>query len=201
MLTARDRAYWIWKEKHICSTLVDMAAYGFPLVAGFKKPMRVRPLVAEALAKAKTRLPARHTFKLYDAWRPWARQEKIARLALQEIRAAHPGWTHHQVKQEQWKMAPPQRVLTKFGSHRFGGAVDLTIVDQHGRELNMGVPVDYLGGEKARLLFYDLKPALDSREKRFRDNRRLLITAMEHGGFQPYLAEFWHWGYDADIRE
>jgi D-alanyl-D-alanine dipeptidase len=163
--------------------------------------MHIRPQVAAALVKAKTRLPAGYTFKLYDGWRPWARQEKVARLALREIRSAHPGWTRGQVKQEQWKMAPPQRIVPKFGSHRLGGAFDLTIIDHRGQELDMGVPVDYLGGDEAQLLFYEFKSRLSRREKRFRDNRRRLITAMEHGGFQPYLAEFWHWGYDNDIRE
>jgi D-alanyl-D-alanine dipeptidase len=202
MLTAADRSYWIKKEKDITAGLVDLRLYGFRATAKRGSViMRARPGVVAALLKAQDRLPAGHAFSIYSTWRSWPQQRALAATALVAIRKAHPGWTRQQVESEQWKLSPPQRIITKFSSHRYGGAIDLTIMDRAGRELNMGVPVGYKGGGQVRLLYYEFQKDLSARGKVCRANRRLLIAAMEYGGFQPYLAEFWHWGYNADIRE
>jgi D-alanyl-D-alanine dipeptidase len=96
-------------------------------------------------------------------------------------------------------MAPPARIVPRLGSHRYGGAFDLTLVDAKGKELDMGVPVDYVAGPEAQLLFYEFIAKPSAKEIRARDNRRILIKAMTVGGFDPYLEEFWHWNYLGDV--
>jgi D-alanyl-D-alanine dipeptidase len=80
----------------------------------------------------------------------------------------------------------------KWGSmHNYGAAVDITIVDEQGRRLDMGTPVDYFG----RLA----QPALEEkflREGRLTPdqvrNRRLLREVMSDAGFLPISIEWWH---------
>jgi zinc D-Ala-D-Ala dipeptidase len=206
MLTAKDKEYWLWKEKDITKHLISLADCGFIFacktfegVRAAKDSFLLRPGVAEALIKARGFLPKGHNFKIYDGWRPWVRQKKAAALAKRMIQKDHPDWSRTQVARQLWMMAPPQRIITKLNSHRYGGAVDLTVVDASGHELDMGVPVDYVSGPEAGLLFYELNDKLTRKQVRFRDNRRLLIKAMEKADFSPYLPEFWHWSYEFDL--
>jgi hypothetical protein len=63
----------------------------------------------------------------------------------------------------------------------------------------MGVPVNYVLGPEAALLYYEFRDNLTGHEKESRQNRRILIRAMEAAGFDPYLPEFWHWSNSLDI--
>lgn len=84
----------------------------------------------------------------------------------------------------------------KTGSiHNYGCAVDLSIVDENGKELDMGTPFDYFG-DLAQPRF----------EKKFLEegkltrtqikNRQLLRHVMQKSGFQGILSEWWHFnGY------
>ncbi len=84
-------------------------------------------------------------------------------------------------------LAPPER-----GSiHSFAMAVDVTLTDATGRELDMGTAFDDLS-EKSH-------PALETRfiasgELRpdQQQNRALLRAAMAHGGFTGISHEWWH---------
>ena len=201
-LSQQDKEYWLKLEGEIISTLVDLADFGFVIDDKRKENKDnpdprclIRPEVADALNKARSVLPAEYNFKLFDGWRPWVLQEKVALTFKGKIRQAHPGWTLEQVDKHLWKMAPAQRIVPRRNAHRYGGAVDISIVGPDKAELNMGVRVHYVEGPESELLFYELKERLTAEELLFRKNRRLLIYAMDKGGFDPYLPEFWHWGY------
>lgn len=84
-------------------------------------------------------------------------------------------------------LAPPER-----GSiHSFGMAVDITLVDDRGRELDMGTPFDDLSErshpalEEAMLARGELAAAQIA-------NRHLLRAAMQHGGWIGINSEWWH---------
>jgi len=205
-LTARDVAYWLAREEEIVPTLVDLAGYGFVVDhdcwrRGWTDDPRclLRRGAAEALARAREALPAGCNFKVVDGWRPWGVQQACAEDAEGRIRASHPDWTEEAIQRQLWTMAPPQRIVPRFGSHRYGGAVDLTVVDTAGRALEMGVPLNYVEGPEAGLLFYELRDDLRGEDGVFRENRRLLIRALSAAGFEPYLPEYWHWGYARDL--
>jgi zinc D-Ala-D-Ala dipeptidase len=84
-------------------------------------------------------------------------------------------------------LAPPER-----GSiHSFGMAVDVTLIDEHGDELDMGTPFD----DMTELSH----PALESEFLKSHDlstphlaHRHLLRDAMKHGGFSGINTEWWH---------
>ncbi len=71
--------------------------------------------------------------------------------------------------------------------HSRGAAVDLTIVDSKGKELDMGTPYDFFGVEAHT---DNMKlPA------RVLANRRLLTETLESVGFKGIRTEWWHFSY------
>ena len=86
--------------------------------------------------------------------------------------------------------------------HSFGMAVDVTLVDASGRELDMGTQFDDLTErshpalEESFLSRGELTPA-------HVENRRLLREVMSHAGWRGIKSEWWHFdGGDRDlIRE
>lgn len=78
-----------------------------------------------------------------------------------------------------------------FSLHNFGAAVDLTIVDEDGRELDMGTPYDYFGTEahprnEGRMYAEGKLSATQIM------NRELLRSVMREAGFTGIETEWWH---------
>ena len=77
------------------------------------------------------------------------------------------------------------------GLHNYGLAVDVTIVDADGKELDMGTPVDHLGPE-ANITREDQLVSSGYMTAQARENRRLLRRVMTEAGFMPLRSEWWH---------
>ena len=103
------------------------------------------------------------------------------------------------IQQMMWDSVdlPPgerQKYLSNPGNyslHYFGAAVDLSIVDEDGRELDMGTPYDYFGTEahprNEQALYSEGKlTALQIM------NRELLRSVMREAGFSGIETEWWH---------
>jgi D-alanyl-D-alanine dipeptidase len=101
------------------------------------------------------------------------------------------------VQERMWKALEGTK-LTQYlanpvrGSiHSFGMAVDVTLLDARGRELDMGTGFDDLTErshpalEEGFLIRGELAQAQV-------DNRKLLREAMAHGGWQGINTEWWH---------
>lgn len=71
--------------------------------------------------------------------------------------------------------------------HNRGVAVDLTLVDAFGQELDMGTDFDYFG-RKAHQTFTDLPANVLA-------NRKLLRETMQKVGFRSIRTEWWHYSY------
>jgi D-alanyl-D-alanine dipeptidase len=75
--------------------------------------------------------------------------------------------------------------------HNYGAAVDLTVVDAEGRELDMGTPFDFFGDlAQPKLEAEFLAQGKLAREQL--DNRLLLRSVMTSAGFLPISNEWWH---------
>ncbi len=95
-------------------------------------------------------------------------------------------------------LAPPSR-----GSiHSFGMAVDVTVCDAAGRELDMGTPFDCLD-ERSHPAFEERLLATGAIRAEHVANRELLRAAMREGGWQGISTEWWHFdcGDRARVRE
>lgn len=92
----------------------------------------------------------------------------------------------------------PAREKGKFASnpargslHNFGAAVDLSIVDEKGNELDMGCGFDYFGP----LAYPVMENKLLSEGKLTKaqvENRKLLRSVMHQAGFFNIQTEWWH---------
>lgn len=144
----------------------------------------VRETVAEMLAKAQKLLPEGFRLKIIDAYRPMSAQKKWYNEIYEDFQKKNPKWTPEEVKEEtdKWIGHPD---LVPF--HTTGGAVDLTVVDKNRKELDMGTPVNAID-EKSNTYSDDLTGEQ-------KENRQILINAMEKAGFINYPHEWWHWGY------
>lgn len=92
------------------------------------------------------------------------------------------------VQYKMWKIVPnPQYVANpvKGSIHNKGGAVDITLVDLNGKELDMGTDFDFFG----KRAYHD---NLDLPEK-ILENRKLLKETMEAHGFWSIRTEWWHY--------
>ncbi|NHZ89716.1 D-alanyl-D-alanine dipeptidase [Massilia sp. CCM 8733] len=87
-------------------------------------------------------------------------------------------------------LAPPER-----GSiHSFGMALDITILDEHGRELDMGTGFDDMS-ERSHPAREDLLLARGELTPLHVQNRQLLRAAMAQAGFAGIASEWWHFDY------
>jgi len=128
----------------------------------------VRTDVYKALVKANTLFKQKgFRIKFYDCYRPVDVQKKM------------------------WTIMPDSRYVAnpnKSGSiHNRGAAVDITLVDKEGKELDMGTAFDHFGQEAHHS--YTNLPAL------VLEHRKYLKQVMEQCGFVAQSTEWWHYNY------
>lgn len=139
----------------------------------------LHPHAYEKLLLARTELQSLNPgYKLiiFDALRPFSIHLKLfekVRGTPEEIYVAHPD---------------------RKSVHNFGMAIDLSVLDSKGRELDMGTPFDTFSKlSQPQLEDQLLKEGLLSPEHI--QNRKLLRGIMEKSGFIQLAHEWWH--YDA----
>jgi D-alanyl-D-alanine dipeptidase len=95
------------------------------------------------------------------------------------------------VQKKMWAIMPDSRYVAnpnKSGSiHNRGAAVDITLVDNSGKELDMGTAFDHFGVEAHHS--YQNLPA------QVLENRKYLKKIMEQCGFVAQSTEWWHYNY------
>jgi len=182
--------------------LVDVSKYGFAVEpryffygwANYPKIL-IRESIAEQLKKARKELPLKYHFKIWDGYRTLKTQSLMLNSFYRRIKAAHPDWKDRKIIKELCKFgSKPIKVVKELDTHRNGGSLDLTIVDNKRNELYMGTDHDDLT-PRAALDYFETKRKLTPLDYIARKNRKLLKKVMLHAGFQPYPPEWWHWSY------
>lgn len=100
------------------------------------------------------------------------------------------------VQEALWSTLPDPRYVTnpaRGSMHNRGAAVDLTIVDSTGAELDMGTGFDYFGN-RAYHTFRDLSDEILA-------NRRLLMRSMHAAGFRHIRTEWWHYSFEGETYD
>ena len=127
----------------------------------------IRKEVAESLIKANNFFKSKgYRIKFFDCYRPL------------------------DVQRQMWEVFPNPKYVANpaYGSiHNRGGAVDITLVDENGNELNMGTDFDHFG-EEAHHAYQQL-------DAKVMENRRLLKSGMEAAGFVAIRTEWWHYNF------
>ncbi|MEY3195100.1 MAG: hypothetical protein RIQ78_1197 [Bacteroidota bacterium] len=127
----------------------------------------LRPDVAAAIVRANQSLKKKGlALKMFDCYRPRPYQQRL------------------------WDKVPNPDYVTppsKGSMHSRGAAVDLTIVDAMGKELDMGTEFDYFG----------VKAHTDNLQlpAEVLKNRTLLRESLEAVGFKGIRTEWWHFSY------
>ena len=132
----------------------------------------LRKSTAEALVKANEAFKQLgYCIKLFDCYRPLSVQKKM------------------------WKILPGTHYVAnpaKGSKHNRGAAVDLTLVDAQGKELNMGTPFDFFGKEAHHTYTQHSKEVLE--------NRKLLKETLDKYNFKSIYSEWWHYEYRPEMQ-
>ncbi|MGB1217047.1 MAG: M15 family metallopeptidase, partial [Saprospiraceae bacterium] len=127
----------------------------------------IRPEVGITLVKIHEELKSQGHggLKLFDCYRPRPFQQRL------------------------WDKVPNPKYVTnpaKGSMHNRGAAVDLTIIDKDGKELDMGTDFDFFGKE-AHYKYYH--------NDTIQTNRKLLRDIMFKHGFKGITSEWWHFSF------
>ncbi len=127
----------------------------------------LRKPVAEALARVQNSIKLQgFSLKVWDCYRPLSVQKKF------------------------WELVPDERYVAnpqKGSRHNRGAAVDVTIVDSAGNEIEMPSAFDDFSEKASR------NYAKSSRKAR--KNSKRLESAMVKEGFVPFPTEWWHFDF------
>lgn len=140
----------------------------------------LHPDAARAVAKAQdelSRLMPGFKLLIKDAARPMSVQRKMFDAVKGTSRANY--------------VANPAK---GGGLHNYGVAVDITIVDPDGHEIDMGTPVDHLGVE-ANIDREVILVKAGIISENARQNRILLRRIMKNAGFSTIRTEWWHFNF------
>ena len=133
----------------------------------------LRLQTVKALVKANTKFMRKgYRIQLFDCYRPLDIQKRM------------------------WKIVPnPEYVAdpAKGSIHNRGGAVDITLVDADGKELDMGTSFDFFGPEAGH--YFDNLP------DEVKENRLLLKRIMQKSGFVSFDSEWWHYNLKNASKE
>lgn len=100
------------------------------------------------------------------------------------------------IQKKMWAIVPNPKYVAdprKGSIHNRGGAVDLTLVDANGLELEMGTDFDHFGPEAAH--------NYQNLTKQVRSNRKLLRNTMTAAGFRIMESEWWHYDLKRSARQ
>lgn len=148
------------------------------------KGIWLHPDAASKLVKAQKLLKERYpsySLIVYDAARPMSVQKKMWNLVKGTNKTNY--------------VSNPAK---GGGLHNYGMAVDVTIVNKHGKPLPMGSPFDHFGEEAHINKEYVLLQSGKITREEY-DNRLLLRQVMKQAGFRTILYEWWH--FNACSRE
>jgi D-alanyl-D-alanine dipeptidase len=180
--------------------LVDLEKYDFVLESVYfnwklspDKKMFLRQSVVEKLIKIQNKLK-KYTFKIWDGYRTRAVQKNVYKKYWQELKEKNPDWNNEKLDEEASIFVTYPSDPKRIPHHSTGGAVDLTLVDENGKELDMGTGFDFFGKEAAPY-YYEENKISDL----VKNNRKLLRNAMLEDDFHIYEYEWWHFDYGNQI--
>lgn len=172
--------------------LVDLRAHRqFLLDARRADPQgafaQVRQGLVQRLIEAQQRLPAGLRLLIVEGYRPAALQATYFDAYRRSLLDADPGLAGDDADRLASRYVSPPSVAP----HVSGAAVDLTLADGAGVELNMGTPVNASPEESDGGCYTAAANICDVAAR----NRALLTTALQQSGLVNYPTEWWHWSF------
>ena len=156
---------------------------------GYPNEFVARETVVSKLIEASDNLPKGLCLSVKETYRPLNIQERLfqRRITWLESLPENTGLSLTEIREKAAQFVAPSHVA----GHPTGGAVDVSLVDELGVELDMGCQYD--DDEKAsdgRCFSYCSELSITVIR-----NRKMLFESMESVGFINYPYEWWHWSY------
>jgi D-alanyl-D-alanine dipeptidase len=149
--------------------------------------VHLRQSVLDRLLRAQALLPGGLRLLFVEGYRPPALQRRYFEEYADELRAGHPDWSADRIRASASRFVSPPEIAP----HSAGAAVDLTLADAEGRELDLGTEMN-ASPEQSDGACYTAAPNVTDEA---RVNRALLGAALEAAGLVNYPTEWWHWSY------
>ncbi|WP_187977244.1 M15 family metallopeptidase [Mycetocola sp. JXN-3] len=167
--------------------LVELADFGVRCRPNIGAGSRVRFELARRLRAADQALPVGFHLCVAEGLRPVETQRAIIETYLAALRIEFPEADAATLDELSARYVAPVSVAP----HVAGAAVDLTLVNDAGIELDMGTVIDATPEESAGAVRFAAKNISVSA----RANRELLARALGAAGLENYPHEWWHWSY------
>ena len=151
----------------------------------------VRETVAKMLLQVQKSLQNEYKLCIYDGYRPIEVQQYLWNKQREFVKTNNINLSDIEIdKQTSIFVSKPSYDIYRPSLHNTGGAVDLTIIDKNGIELNMGTVFDDFSDMAWTNYFEnnDISPEV-------RKNRRLLYWSMINNGFVNLPSEWWHYDF------
>lgn len=148
---------------------------------------RVRLGLAHRLIRAQSALPRGMGLLVVEGHRPVASQRAIIARYSAEVRAAYPRADEEEVRRLTSRFVSPVAVAP----HVAGAAVDVTLADDRGVELELGTPIDATPEQSQGRCYLDARDI----SAIARAHRVLMARVLGDAGLVNYPTEWWHWSY------
>lgn len=171
--------------------MIDLSGHPEIALDGRKKrpnDFRIRKTVLGKLLEAHKHLPIGMKFLVVESFRPLSLQREYFDGYSDELKKLHPEWDKERIYAEASKYVAPPEITPP---HSTGGAIDLTLCDDKGKEIDMGTRLNADPEESKNACF----TSADNISDKAKVNRKILIDAMTSAGFVNYPTEWWHWSY------
>jgi len=161
-------------------------------------PYCLRQGVLSALIVAQKYLAAQYPgwkLKVFDAYRPVEVQKFMVEHTFKEI-LEQKGLKKEDLSQAEEKLiwqqvytiwAVPSNNLQTPPPHSTGAAIDLTLVNEKGEDLDMGGEIDELSARSEPNYYQDKPEGII-----YQSRREILLNVMFKAGFRRHLGEWWH---------
>jgi len=147
----------------------------------------LREGVLERLVKAQAMLPQGLRLLFVEGYRPPSLQREYFEEYADRLRAAHLDWSAEQIHSAASRYVSPPDIAP----HSAGAAVDLTLADADGHELDLGTRMN-ADPEESEGACYTHAANIGEQA---RTNRELLGTVLTAVGLVNYPTEWWHWSF------
>ncbi|MGW2836240.1 M15 family metallopeptidase [Streptomyces sp. NPDC001493] len=148
----------------------------------------LREGVLERLVKAQALLlPQGLRLLFVEGYRPPSLQSAYFEEYADQLRAANPDWSAGRIRSAASRYVSPPDIAP----HSAGAAVDLTLADTGGRELDLGTRMN-ADPEESEGACYTHAANIGTEA---RANRELLGSVLTSAGLVNYPTEWWHWSF------
>ncbi|MER8073649.1 M15 family metallopeptidase [Streptomyces sp. NPDC094034] len=147
----------------------------------------LREGVVERLTTAQELLPQGLRLLFVEGYRPPSLQRAYFEKYASQLQAIHADWSAEQIHSAASRYVSPPDIAP----HSAGAAVDLTLADAEGRELDLGTRMN-ADPEESKGACYTHAANISTEA---RANRKLLGSVLTAAGLVNYPTEWWHWSF------